>query len=305
MIAWIIGLCLVCLVLGVLYIRLCLDIRSLAGQLGEIERGSHIELAVNSRQRCLLALCRQLNQVLTVRDQSYIQYKKAQRQLKQNITSLAHDIRTPLTGAFGYMQLAGECREQEKQEHYLLAAEHRLGELKDMLENLFLYTKLANEEFVLSRESMHKLQVVPLLGECLLSFYADFEEQGIAPEIRIKSQGLKVFAEEETLRRIFLNLIQNALVHGAGGLTVTSRESGEEGCILVFENPVAGDQAIDTERLFEQFYKADTARGKGSSGLGLFIVREMMRKLGGDARAEVEEGVFRILLVFDGCGHAM
>lgn len=305
MVAWIIGLCLVCLVLGVLYIRLCLDIRSLAGQLGEIERGSHIELAVNSRQRCLLALCRQLNQVLTVRDRSYIQYKKAQRQLKQNITSLAHDIRTPLTGAFGYMQLAGECREQEKQEHYLLAAEHRLGELKDMLENLFLYTKLANEEFVLSWESMHRLQVVPLLGECLLSFYADFEEQGIAPEIRIKSQGLKVFAEEETLRRIFLNLIQNALVHGAGGLTVTSRESEGEGCILAFENPVDRDQIMDTERLFEQFYKADTARGKGSSGLGLFIVREMMRKLGGDAWAEVEEGVFRILLVFDGCGHAM
>lgn len=298
MVVLVIGLCIVCLGLGALYIRLCLDIRSLGGQLGEIERGSRMELAVNSRQRDLLALCRRLNQVLQARDQSHMQYERAQKSLKQNITSLAHDIRTPLTGASGYVQLAGECEEPEKREHYLLAAENRLGELKDMLEKMFLYTKLTNEEYVISRENMRRIQVLPFLGECLLSFYGEFEERGITPEVLLESEGLQVLAEEETLGRIFRNLIQNVLVHGVGGLTVTQRKTNGKGCILAFENPVSGDHAIDTERLFEQFYKADTARRKGSSGLGLFIVREMMRKIGGDARAEVEEGIFRILLVF-------
>ena len=272
------------------YTRSILEVRSIRRQLEEIERGSRMELGVYSRQREMLALCRKLNELGRQNMQGQIRYEKAQKQLKQNITALAHDIRTPLAGASGYVQLAGECRERGRQEYYLQAAEGRLKELGDMLEELFLFTKLSDTDF---EPDMRRLQVLPLLGDCLVGMYLQFEEKGISPEVRFDSEGFRVDADEEYLRRIFHNLIRNALLHGTGNLVITQQEKR-----LTFENAVSETSRPDTEQIFEQFYKADSARRKGSSGLGLFIVKELMEKMGGGVKAELEKEKLRIILIF-------
>ena len=272
------------------YTRSILEVRSIRRQLEEIERGSRMELGVYSRQREMLALCRKLNELGRQNMQGQIRYEKAQKQLKQNITALAHDIRTPLAGASGYVQLAGECRERGRQAYYLQAAEGRLKELGDMLEELFLFTKLSDADF---EPDMRRMQVLPLLGDCLVGMYLQFEEKGISPEVRFDSEGFRVDADEEYLRRIFHNLIRNALLHGTGNLVITQQEKR-----LTFENAVSETSRPDTEQIFEQFYKADSARRKGSSGLGLFIVKELMEKMGGGVKAELEQEKLRIILIF-------
>lgn len=272
------------------YTRSILEVRSIRRQLEEIERGSRMELGVYSRQREMLALCRKLNELGRQNMQGQIRYEKAQKQLKQNITALAHDIRTPLAGASGYVQLAGECKEKGRQTYYLQAAEGRLKELGDMLEELFLFTKLSDADF---EPDMRRLQVLPLLGDCLVGMYLQFEEKGISPEVRFDSEGFRVDADEEYLRRIFHNLIRNALLHGTGNLVITQQET-----CLTFENAVSETSRPDTEQIFEQFYKADSARRKGSSGLGLFIVKELMEKMGGGVKAELEKEKLRIILEF-------
>lgn len=279
-----------CVLLLVQHIRWILQMRSLYRQLEEIERGSYMELGVQSRQRDVLALCRQLNRLQKSRFQKQIQYEKAERQLKQNITGLAHDIRTPLTGAAGYVQLAQECTEPDRREHYLQSAGDRLMELGDMLEELFLYTKLTSEDFELS---VQEIQVLPLLGECLVGMYRQFEEKGVSPEILFDTENIRVRADEESLRRIFRNLIQNALLHGKGNVTVRQR-----GMRLTFENAVSDTSRPEPGQIFDRFYKADAARRKGSSGLGLFIVKELMERMGGQARAELEGETLRIILEF-------
>ncbi len=276
--------------IGFLYIRICLNIASLAEQLQEIERGSHMELAVQSRQRPLLKLCRELNRTLASREADYRRYEKGERQLKQNITSLAHDIRTPLTGASGYVQMAVECEDDGRRAHYLQAAAGRLEEMGDMLEEMFLYTKLISEEFELF---MEPLQALPLLSDCLLSMYVRFEEKGVSPQVEFKQEGFRVRGNEEAMRRIFQNLIQNALLHGEGDVYIC-----QDGNRIVFENGVPEGARIDAEQIFDRFYKGDLARRKGSSGLGLFIVRELMRKMGGEARAEAQGGWLRVELCF-------
>ncbi len=282
--------CSLCLGMAFSLIRNQTELRSFCRQLDEISEGSHMELTANCRQRQLLALCRKLNHILRGKDRNHLQYEKAETLLKQNITSLAHDIRTPLTGALGYVQLAQECGDSGKKAHYLQSAEKRLVQLEDMLEEMFLYTKLAAGDFHLSEE---KIQLLPLLGDCMLSMYAEFEALGVSPEISFEAESCYVRADEEALRRVFLNLIQNALLHGSGGISV--RQSGNS---LVFENPIPEGTHPDTEQLFDRFYKSSPARGKGSSGLGLFIVRELMRKMGGDAKADLGQDQLQITLHF-------
>lgn len=271
-----------------LYVRLRVDLRFLSEQLREIERGSHMELAVNSAQRPLSAFCNALNRVLIRKDRAYLQYERAQKQLKQNISGLAHDIRTPLTGASGYLQLAEECEDPDKRKHYLSAADKRLTELEEMLEELFLYTKLTSEEFSLSRK---KMQVLPVLSECLLGLYVRFEEKGVAPSVDFASEDFTIYADEEALRRIFLNLIQNYLVHGVGGITIVQRSNQ-----LIFENDISGEGMLKPGQMFDRFYKGETARRKGSSGLGLFIVKELMKRMDGDAWAQLEGKKLQIVL---------
>ncbi len=280
----------VCVLLLIQYVRNILAIRFLYKQLEEIERGSHMELGVGSRQRDVLALCRKLNLLQRQWFESKMQYEKAEKQLKQNITSLAHDIRTPLTGAAGYIQLAQECKELLKKERYLQTADDRLKELGDMLEELFLYTKLTSQEFELN---LCEIQVMPLLSDCLVGFYRQFEEKGISPEVEFENESLKLRADEESLRRIFHNLIQNALLHGRGGIVI--RQSSH---CLIFENPVSKTSRPDTEQIFDRFYKADSARRKGSSGLGMFIVKELAEKMNGNVKAELEGERLRIILTF-------
>ncbi|MCI9436973.1 MAG: HAMP domain-containing histidine kinase [Lachnospiraceae bacterium] len=312
-------LSLACALLLGLLLRLYADIGSVCRQLEEIARGSHMELTAATRQRPLLNLCRILNRIFASLEESRIRYERSQKQLKRNITNLAHDIRTPLTGASGYLQMARECGDFAKRDHYLLTAGRRLEELEDMLEKLFLYTKLTNEDFLFSRESLKPVQILPLLSDCLLSLYTQFEEKGISPEIRFASEGFRALADEEALRRIFLNLLQNALLHGEGNLTITqsnsaapplpetpSNDTGHtsaqtspawQGC-LCFENRVPRDISIHPKQLFDLFYKADNARRKGSSGLGLFIVKELMHRMGGDAAAKLNGNLLQITLFF-------
>ncbi len=280
----------VCTVLAVQYIRSILAVRSLRRQLGEIERGSHMEIGVECRQKEILLLCRQLNRLRQQWFQNQRQYEKGERQLKQNVASLAHDIRTPLTGAAGYVQLARECEDSKRRERYLQTADDRLKELGDMLEELFLYTKLTSAEFELN---MSEIQALPLLGDCLVGLYRQFEEKGVSPEVGFESEGFRVNADEKCLRRVFHNLIQNGLLHGRGGLLI--RQSG---CGISFENLVSGTSVPDPEQIFERFYKADSTRRKGSSGLGLFIVKELMERMGGQVGAELNGQRLTIRLEF-------
>ena len=267
-------------------IRYRLEIRSVCRQLDELAQGSHMELFVNHKDKAFVELCRRLNLVMKLNRQKERQYDKAQKRLKQNISALAHDIRTPLTSAAGYLQMGMECTDGEKRDRYLTVSQDRLEELKDMLEELFLYTKLSSSEFELS---IQPVQILPLLGECLVGMYRQFEEKGVEPVVEFEDEGVRGMADEECLTRIFRNLIQNALLHGTGGITVK-----QAGSVLSFENPVAEDTQMDVEQIFDRFYKADGARRKGSSGLGLAIVREMTEKMGGTADAVLEQNVLKI-----------
>ncbi len=278
----------VCVLLVMQYIRSIRAVRSLYRQLTEIERGSHIELGMDCRQKDVMALCRQLNRLSQRWFENQRQYEKTQKQLKQNISGLAHDIRTPLTGAAGYVQLARECEEPVRRERYLQITDDRLKELGDMLEELFLFTKLSSAEF---QPDLSEIQVLPILSECLVGLYRQFEERGVSPEVEFQSESLRVWADAECLRRIFHNLIQNALVHGRGGIVIRQTER----CIS-FENLVSETSRPDPEQIFDQFYKADSARRKGSSGLGLFIVKELTKRMGGKVEAELEGEWLRVRL---------
>lgn len=272
-------------------IRLCYrEMKHMYCQLELIEKGSHIELTAQTGSRQARRLYRKLNGILASHQKQEEAYLRSQKLLKQTISNIAHDIRTPLTGAMGYVQMMEEIKEEEKRRRYLGIIGRRLEELKNMLEELFLYTKLTSPDFTLECSS---IPVFPALCEAMAGLYHIFEERNLEPEVKFEQEDILVTANQDAMERVFRNLIQNALLHGTGSIRIT-----QKGSSMFFFNRISGEVDIDITQLFERFYKGEKSRTKGSSGLGLAIVKELMERMGGSVSVEQKEGGIEIGIHF-------
>ena len=137
------------------------------------------------------------------------------------------------------------------------------------------------------------IAALPPLWDALAEFYPQLESAGVEPELRFDQEDMKVWANPETLGRVYRNLIANALRHGGGGLAV-SGQGGE----ICFSNELLPGPRPDPEHLFDRFYQSSPARAKGGAGLGLSIVRELMERMGGQVSAQITGDVLEIKLSF-------
>ena len=262
----------------------------MARVLEETPPESNLRLTVRMSGTPPRRLCQAVNARLEEGRQLRLETQKREQELKYTMACISHDIRTPLAGAMGYLQLLDG--EPERQAEYLGIVGKRLEELEELLEELFLYTRLQSGSLPLECESVPAL---PPLWDALAEFYPQFEAAGAVPELRFDREDMKIWANPEALGRVYRNLIANALRHGAGGLTVSGRD-GE----LCFSNQLPCGPRPDPEHLFDRFYQGGPARGSGGAGLGLSIVRELMERMEGRASAEINNGTLSIKLLFRG-----
>lgn len=220
--------------------------------------------------------------------------QKNETDLKETITNLSHDIRTPLTSMDGYIQLLHQSTSAEEQAHYFNVIQSRVAVLKEMLEELFTYTKLQNEAYTLQTES---LDFGKCVRETLFSFYDEFQNKGIEPKILFSDDPLPITGNEEALHRIIQNIIKNALLHGCGDISLALTGTGSE-AVFCCSNGVRHSEKIDTAKIFSQFYKADPARTNTSSGLGLSIAKGLTERMNGTISAAVREDLFTIEVRF-------
>ena len=277
--------------LGIALWRLCsyrAQMLDMARVLQETPAESNLRLTVRMPGAAPRQLCRAVNDRLEEGRQLRLETQRREQELKYTMACISHDIRTPLAGAMGYLQLLEG--EPQRQAEYLGIVRKRLEELNGLLEELFLYTRLQGGSLSLECEAVAAL---PPLWEALAGFYPQLEAAGVEPQLQFEREDMVVWASPEALGRVYQNLIANALRHGGGGLAVFGRE-GE----ICFSNSLPPGPSPDPEHLFDRFYQGSPARTKGGAGLGLSIVRELMERMGGQVSAEAAGGVLKIKLSF-------
>ncbi len=235
-------------------------------------------------------LCKAINKRLEEGRRLRLETAKREQELKYTMACISHDIRTPLAGAMGYLQLLEG--EPERQAEYLGIVQKRLEELEELLEELFLYTRLQGGSLPLECGNMAAL---PPLWNVLAEFYPRLKAAGVEPELQFDREDLTVWASPEPLGRVYRNLIANALGHGSGELKI----SGGDGEIC-FSNKLLPGSRPDPERLFDRFYQSSPARARGGAGLGLSIVRELMERMDGQVSAQITQDTLEIRLSFRG-----
>lgn len=226
------------------------------------------------------------------KEEAYILNEK---NLQSTITGLSHDIRTPLTSLDGYLQLLAKSEDPEDKKKYLSVMENRIKSLNKILDQLFTFVKLQEEEYKLDLE---RVNIKKIALETLLNYYEDFIFRDIEPQINFSDNDIFMNGNKDALERIFQNIYKNILEHGANPLTISLGEKDGK-VIFVSENKIKNGEKISEENIFKEFYKADSSRNRSSTGLGLSISKGLVEKLGGEIKAKVLDEIFTIIITFE------
>lgn len=236
-----------------------------------------------------------LNHVIEKLRQNQRSLRKTNQSYRQSITSISHDIRTPLTSVKGYVQMLQKSDlPEEKKAEYVRIVERRLEELGEILNQLFEYARIEAGEFQLNLE---RINAGNLFAEIISLFYEDFSGKGWEPQIEIPKEALFIQADKHAFSRIVENLIRNALVHGQGNYRFTLNSRG--GCAVIsIANETDQIEEKDLEQIFERFYTTDQSRNRRTTGLGLAIAREFTEQMGGRIWAFLQQGYFTVEVCF-------
>jgi signal transduction histidine kinase len=163
-----------------------------------------------------------------------------------------------------------------------------------MLEELFTFAKLKNESFHLE---LSVCCANRMLKNILFSYYEDWKEKNMEPEIEMTEEMLYFWGNEQAFTRVVQNMIKNSLEHGKQSIRVCLEKEDGKVVLSVF-NPVEDPGEIDISRIFERFYRADKARSRTSTGLGLAIAKELVACMNGTVEAELEGDWFGVFVKF-------
>ena len=192
---------------------------------------------VSDSDRDIRALAAALNVELAALRAEQRRYIRGNRELKDAITNISHDIRTPLTAVCGYLDLLEKCPQSDEVRQYLSQIANRTAAMRSLTEELFRYSVAASE----SDPVLERLCINDLLEESLASFYGAISERGITPEITIPEERIMLITDRSALTRVFSNLISNALKYSLGDLFVTTflNEDPARRVVITFANSAA------------------------------------------------------------------
>ncbi len=284
MLPWLICAALSVLAL-VLLLRLYLLQRSLddiTGQLGErLDGHTNNPIFLPTRDLHARRLAAELNVQLKELRRLRQRYEDGDRELKEAVTNVSHDLRTPLTAICGYLELLEKGEKTPDQARYLALIGGRTEAMKRLTEELFRYSIAASMEDELTLEPVDLNGAVE---EAVASLYGALVEAGITPAVSLPEGRVVRELDRNALARVLGNLLSNALKYSAGDLEVTLAPDGT----VTLSNAADGLDEVRVGRLFDRFYTVET--GRGSTGLGLSIARALTERMGGTIAAWYEGG---------------
>ncbi len=228
-----------------------------------------------------------------IREQKNV-YAKREKELKQQIENISHDLRTPLTSMLGYLRImeTGGLSPEERED--LQTIIRKAERLQELITQFYDYTKVTSSDYSLSLESV---EVTKLLREALADAYPELEKRQLDVTAQIPQGPLVITGNVNAMQRVLQNLLQNVVRYAKSYLEVSVSE-GDGEVEISFANDVEDMNVSDVERLFERFYTPDASRTQGSTGLGLTIAKEFVEKMRGSMEAELVGEKLRIVMRF-------
>ena len=291
--------CLLLVVIGILLLiifALMAKVYFLHKSAQEIAQGFHDRLMaesnvlidISTRDPHMRKLAADINTELRLLRKERHRYQQGDLELKEAVTNISHDLRTPLTAINGYLDLLEREEKSENVERYLKQIENRTEALKNLTEELFRYSVVTS----LKELQTEQIDVVRVLEESLLSFYAVMQEKGIRPRIELPEGAMYRELDYGAVNRIFSNIISNVLKYSDGDFEVLVKPDGS----IIFSNTAKDLDALAVGKLFDRFYTVEASRN--SSGHGLSIAKILTERMGGSITADYHDEKLDFIIRF-------
>lgn len=246
---------------------------------------------ISSRDRHMRRLADTVNIQLRKLRAEHHRFRQGDTELKNAVTNISHDLRTPLTAICGYLDLLEKEEKTETVKRYIDIIRNRSEMLTLLTEELFRYSVILAKESDMVREPVVLNKV---LEESIAASYTALNERNIIPRIQMPEEKVVRMLDNAALSRVFSNLLNNAIKYSEGDLEITLRETGE----IIFANTASGLNEVEVGKLFDRFFTVESARK--STGVGLTIARHLIEQMGGNISAEYDNGRLSIWIFFQG-----
>ena len=294
MLPWLIcgGLAALALVLRIQLRLLQKSLDDITDQLGDrLSSDTNNPIFLPTRDPCARRLAARLNVQLKELRRQRQQYESGDRELREAVTNVSHDLRTPLTAICGYLELLEKGDNTPRQARYLSLIAGRAQAMRRLIEELLRCTVAASLEDGLSPEAVDLNGAVE---EAVAALYGAFIEAGIVPRVSLPPERVARSLDRAALSRVLGNLLANALKYSAGDLDVVLSPDGA----ITLSNAAPALDEVQVGRLFDRFYTVET--GRGSTGLGLSIARSLTERMGGTISARYGVGRLWVEVRFPG-----
>ena len=246
-----------------------------------------------------------INEIVYLYEEKLTEFRKKENANNQLLTSLSHDIRTPLTSIIGYTDaikkellkdglndkydLQNVIENNNVIENYIDIVREKSYSLKEYLDNVFDWFKLNSNEFYLD---LKDTEITELSRNIIKSWIVIFEEKDIDFDIEIEEKEIICNLDQNAYARVINNIIQNAVEHSKTKKIQISIKEEFRKIFITIKDFGVGIEPDDLKHIFDRLYKCDKARNKVGSGLGLYITKELVEKMNGciNVKSEVGEG---------------
>ncbi|GFI28500.1 sensor histidine kinase WalK [Lachnospiraceae bacterium] len=272
------------------------QILEMVDALEDVKKGNGNRRILSETHELVAPLAYEINDIILSYENRLLAYHRTEETNKQLMTSLSHDVRTPLTTLIGYLDAAhkGIARGKERDD-YIETARRKAHDLKEYIDVLFDWFKLGSNEFSMN---ISTVDLTELTRNILIDWIPIFEDTQVDFSIDIPEQPFRVRIDPDGYMRILNNLIQNVISHShADKIEISLSGQGGNIKILLRDNGVGIDKE-DLKHIFERLYKCDKGRSEKGSGLGLSIVHQLVEKLNGTITVDSVPGkgtVFTLL----------
>ena len=236
-------------------------------------------------------LVESINLIFDSRQKIVAEKNKNEEKIRESISNMSHDLRTPLTSIMGYLQMikSEKSSEADKKE-YMDIVEKRTKSLQQLISSFYDLSRMEGNEYNFNYK---KVNLSSILCENIAVFYNDFRNNNIEPIIEIDENVKDIISDDGAINRIFSNLITNMIKHGENFVKITLRQENDV-IITEFINKATRLTQENVDKLFDRFYTVDNSRSDKNTGLGLYITKILVEKLGHKIDAELKENLLSI-----------